>query len=244
MLVRQWKFAHFLAMLLELETRKLMQTLFLNYRLLVFSLACPLVFFASAMRNSHGAEEVSSWELRQTAKQMERSAELLKDEIKANFKGTRRYGKLLSVVAKIKSRSAAWIRKVDRDSGYRIKQRDIEKIKNLAYELGTEYDSAIEHSQLGKGRPIAGSTVLAADQISILISLTEGLQLVSYVPEGIETKFGPGHAVVPELILLPPFDPAVDVAPGRPDFDLDGTLRTESDPAIILAPAMKSVWEK
>ena len=114
-----------------------MQTLFLNYQCWVFSLVWPLALFASEVDNLHGAEDLLTVELRDTAMQMERSADLLKNEIKANFKGTRKYGKLLSVVAKIKSRSAAWVRRVDRDSDYQLRTRDIEKIKKLAYELRT-----------------------------------------------------------------------------------------------------------
>lgn len=94
---------------------------------------------------------VFSEDLKQAAVKMERSAELLKDEIKANFKGTRKYGKLLSGVAKIKYRSAAWVRKVDRDSGAQLKLRDIEKIFRISprsWELNTILQSNSQN--LGK----------------------------------------------------------------------------------------------
>lgn len=229
-----------------------MQTLFLNYQCWVFSLVWPLALFASEVDNLHGAEDLLTVELRDTAMQMERSADLLKNEIKANFKGTRKYGKLLSVVAKIKSRSAAWVRRVDRDSDYQMRTRDIEKIKKLAYELSTEYDSAIEYSNVGKGGPILGSTVLAAEQISILISLTERIQLVSYMPVVLESRMETEQTVTPKLILVPPYDPALDVAPGRPDGKPNVTIRSQSAAPLavesgqlkIEEPAMKSVWEK
>ncbi|MGY8748067.1 MAG: hypothetical protein ACKVHR_08425 [Pirellulales bacterium] len=229
-----------------------MQTFFLNYQCWFFSFVWPLALFASEVDTLHGAEDLLAVELRDTAVQMDRSADLLKNEIKANFKGTRKYGKLLSVVAKIKSRSAAWVRRVDRDSDYQMRTRDIEKIKKLAYELSTEYDSAIEYSNVGKGGPILGPTVLTAEQISVLISLTERIQFVSYKPVVLESRMEAEQTVTPKLILVPPYDPALDVAPGRPDVEPNVTVRRQSTAPLVVEPglekmeepALKSVWEK
>ncbi|MCP4776253.1 MAG: hypothetical protein GY880_18660 [Planctomycetaceae bacterium] len=221
-----------------------MRVLFLNCRFLVFILVSYLAFFASDVRNLRGEDDFRAVELRQTAEQVERSAESLKDEIKANFKGSKKYGKLLSVVAKIKSRSAGWIRKVDRNADYRLPARDVEKIKNLAYELSSEYDAAIEYSRLGKGRPVQGSTVLAADQISILISLTEQLQFASYTPSGIGAELVSEPLAVPELLLVSPVDSEFGEAPGRPVSGPGEPIRREPETSTAPEPAMQSVWEK
>ncbi|MCP4095152.1 MAG: hypothetical protein GY748_02795 [Planctomycetaceae bacterium] len=221
-----------------------MRVLFLNCRFLVFILVSYLAFFASDVRNLRGEDDFRAVGLRQTAEQVERSAESLKYEIKANFKGSKKYGKLLSVVAKIKSRSAGWIRKVDRNADYQIPARDVEKMKNLAYELSSEYDAAIEYSRLGKGRPVQGSTVLAADQISILISLTEQLQFASYTPSGIGAELVSEPLAVPELLLVSPVDSEFGEAPGRPVSGPGEPIRREPETSTAPEPAMQSVWEK
>eukprot|EP01047_Picozoa_sp_COSAG01_P002695 COSAG01_NODE_73_length_28450_cov_1676.153645_13_plen_222_part_00 len=221
-----------------------MRVLFLNCRFLVFTLFSCLAFLASDVRNLRGEDDLRAVELRQTAEQVERSAESLKDQIKANFKGSRKYGKLLSVVAKIRSRSAGWIRKADRNADYRLPARDVEKMKNLAYELSSEYDAAIEYSRLGKGRPVQGSTVLAAEQISILISLTERLQFASYTPTVLGAELVSEPLAVPELMLASPVDSEFGEAPGRPVFGPDEPGARESESSVVPEPAMQSVWEK
>ncbi len=221
-----------------------MQILFSHNQFLFFSFVGFLAFFISDQGTLSRADEVLPIQLRQITVQMERSTETLKAEIKANFKGSRKYGKLLSVVAKIRSRSASLIRKVDRALDYRLPGRNAEKIKNLIYELRAEYDTAIEYSKLGKGRPIEGATDLAADQISILISLAEQLQFASYVTLEFEPRVISRQTSSPELIIQSLFDPAVDETPGRPGTGQTDSGRAESEPTVVLKPAMRSVWEK
>lgn len=221
-----------------------MQILFSHHQFLLFSFVGFLALSISDQGTLSRADEVLPIDLRQIAVQMQRSTETLKTEVKANFKGARKYGKLLSVVAKIRSRSASMIRKVDRELDYRLPGRDAEKIKNLAYELGAEYDTALEFSKLGKGRPIEGATDLAADQISILITLAEQLQFVSNVTPGFEPRVISRQTVSPELVVHAPYDPAVDEAPGRPESIQSESVRSESEPTVVLEPVMRSVWEK
>ena len=221
-----------------------MKVLFLNHRFVVFAFVGCLISLASKSNDLRGEDGLVIADTRHTAVQMERTAEALKNEIRASFKGSRKYGKLLSVATKIKSRSAGLLRKIDRNSGYLVSHRDVEKIKNLANELAAEYDAAIEYSKMGKGRPVQGSTVMAADQISMLISLSEQLQFSSRTFSGVSPIVVSERPIVPELILDSPLESMVDEAPERPVSSSEERGQTESESKILLEPPMQSVWEK
>jgi len=221
-----------------------MKVLLSNPRFVVFAFVGCLISFASEPNDLRGEDGLVIADIRHTAVQLERSAEALKNELRASFKGSRKYGKLLSVATKIKSRSAGLIRRVDRNSGFQVPPRDVEKIKNLANELAAEYDAAIEYSQTGKGRPVQGSTAMAADQISILISLSEQLQFSSLTFSGVTPNVFSEGPVGQELILDSRLESVVDEAPGRPVSSLDESGQTESESKILLEPPMQSVLEK
>ncbi len=110
--------------------------------------------------------------------------------------------------------------------------------------MSAEYDAASEYSKLGKWRPVQGSTVLGADQISILISLTEQLQFASYTPSGIGAELVSEPLAVPELLLVSPVDSEFGEAPGRPVSGPGEPIRREPETSTAPEPAMQSVWEK
>ena len=151
----------------------------------------------------------------------------LKDEIKAHFKGTPRYGKLLGTNAQIKSRAATIERRIKRDPYYRSLKRDLEKLDELTCRLNTVFDEALDKHAHGVGRPIKGNPIHVADRIVNMIEISrwmtavyKGQVIVDYEPALPPVReFGPApQRAIPSRSEFrsefEPYDPNYDVAPG------------------------------
>lgn len=180
------------------------------------------------------------------------AAEDMRDEIKTHFRGTRCYGKLLAINARIKSRSAAIERRIDRNPCYRGMERDIAKLNELACELSEAYEVAMTKSNAGIGRPVTGSTCHVVDKLVGIISLADSVRAASV---GLNAFAGaspePGLS---QIIHVSEFNPNIDVAPGVPPGSDENRLRPNQDRSASLKvttptlegpkPVFRSVLEK
>lgn len=126
------------------------------------------------------------------------AADKLKDEIKAHFRSSRNYGKMISTTARIRSRSAAVARRVKRKSHYRSLCRDVEKLNELTCELNTLYREAILRVKKGKDRPIFANTYHVMAQI-------RSMQQTSDFMLGVAK----GEVILVGEVLVDPDQPAI-----------------------------------
>lgn len=154
----------------------------------------------------------------------------MRDEIKTHFRGTRYYGKLLAVNARIKARSAAVNRRYLRDQDYRGLKRDVERLNEWAYELSDVYRLAFAHANTDARRPVAGDTRHVVDKMANMIVMTESLNssmLHLRSPDPLPT------GVTIEFNSIPEFDPNQDVAPDVPPVDQPSRFDVEGSPAEL-----------
>jgi hypothetical protein len=180
------------------------------------------------------------------------AAEDMRDEIKTHFRGTRCYRRLLGTNAQIKTRSAAVLRRIDRDPCYRGMKRDIAKLNELTCKLSEVYKTAIFKSNEGLGRPVVGGTDHVVDKLVGMIAIADRLNAASLVLSS-AAEPAPGLSDS-QVIHVSEFDPNIDVAPGvppvrieqrlRPNYEQPPTLELEAPTLEAPKPVFRSVLEK
>ena len=215
----------------------------------------PLVvclFFALPFAVTSATEPYLIDEIRCQTNVIHSAAEDMHDEIKTHFRGTRGYGKLIGVNAQIKSRSAAILRRIDRNQCYRGMERDIAKLNQLSSELSDVYNDAMVKSNVGIGRMVVGSTDHVVDKMVGMIVLADSLKAAS-LGQGVvaEPAINLGQ---PQFAGVSEFDPNIELAPAvsaptveqrlRPGYEAPPSLETQTLTIEGPKPVFRSVLEK
>ena len=154
---------------------------------LIVALTFGLIFgFGADVKADHRSDVV-----RAHADKLQCAADNLRDEFKSHFKGTRKYGKLISLNAQIKSRAAAVERRVKRDPCYRTMDRDLKKLSELSCELAAVFEEALVLNARCEGRPIKGDTIHVTEQIVNVKAIVECMVAASHS----NVVAPPGHLV-------------------------------------------------
>lgn len=174
------------------------------------------------------------------------AADDMRDEIKAHFRKSKVYGKMLSTNSRIKFRSGAIARRVKRNPCYSSMDRDLRKLDELVHELYELYEEAIDRSIRCLDKPIVGSTVHVAVKLGGMIELTHCIMAAA---DGqVEATIYPTSTIYPANPLDSPssfetlnefgskferYRPNIDVAPGVlpvvPQPRLEGPRVSEFD---------------
>lgn len=180
------------------------------------------------------------------------AAEDMQEEIKVHFRGTRCYRKLLGINSQIQTRSAAVLRRIDRNPCYRGMDRDIAKLNELACELNEAYKTAMAKSGEGVGRPVVGGTEHVVDKLTGMLVLADGLKATSL--SILSTSNPVPDLIYPQILADSGSGLNQDVAPGVPSVSNEHRLRPEYVPALPLEtqtptrsapePVFRSVLEK
>ncbi len=162
-------------------------------------------------------------------------ADSIKDDLKCSLKGEKGYGRVVAVNARIRMKSAAICRRIERNCDYRGLCRDVAKINEFACELQTHFNESLAFATQCHQCPPTACQLKLAREIESLIAYTRGLDAIltgdAFValPRVSDTIF----PADPNFQFAPPVEPAqssqIPVLQGPTKV-----LRPESTPQSVL----------
>lgn len=112
------------------------------------------------------------------AKQIRNSADDVKDQVKAHFRGSKNYGKMLSASAQIKGRASTIVRRIKRDPYYKSLGKDLKKLDELTCKLNALFEEALIRAAKRLDDPI-GNTRHVARKIHSMLEAVRWMALAS-----------------------------------------------------------------
>lgn len=183
-----------------------------KFNLISTGIALAVVTGFLAMPSSASAQSRASI-IYGHAKDLKCAGDEMKDEVKAHFRRSRNYGKMIAASSQIRGKAAAIERRIKRDPCYRTLEKDVKKLDELTCKLNALYEEAMIRAAKCLDKPVLGDTRHVARKIHMMLDASRCMVLATH-----------SHyvALAPEISTSPMFTP-VSIYEREP-FPADGVL--------------------